>query len=298
MVRQRIATPDGDFLDLDMDPALQSAEVDDHPIVLLLHGLEGSARSGYAVETFRQLNRRKLHWVGLNFRSCSGQDNRACRLYHSGETTDLALVLRWLSGRFPGRRFAAVGFSLGGNVLLKYLGELGAEAAEHVTAAVAISVPYDLAAGARFLEHGMGRFYTGALLRPMQAKAMRRRDQWDGRVDFERALQATTFYEFDDALTAPLHGFDDADDYYHRSSSGRYVGAVRVPTLLIQAEDDPFVPQEAIPTSRIDANPRLYPSLSPHGGHVGFVAGANPLRPCFWAETAAARWLAEEMISG
>jgi predicted alpha/beta-fold hydrolase len=292
LVRERLGTPDDDFLDLDRVISSRPLATDPRPLVLLLHGLEGSARSGYAIETYRQLTGRGLACIGLNFRSCSGQDNRASRLYHSGETTDLALVLGILRRRYPDRPLAAVGFSLGGNVLLKYLGEQGPAASELLTAAAAVSVPFDLAAGARFLEHGMGPFYTHALLRPMRAKARRRCADWDGAVDLERALAATSFHAFDDALTAPLHGFAGADDYYRRSSSGQYLDTIRVPTLLIQAKDDPFVPHTAIPRDTIAANPHLVPLVFPHGGHVGFVAGANPLRPVFWAETAIARWLA------
>jgi uncharacterized protein len=290
LVRERIGTPDGDFLDLDWVGQI-GGEPADAPLVLVLHGLEGSARSGYAVELYRQLGRHKLAAVGLNFRSCSGELNRAPRLYHSGETGDLAFVLGVLGGRFPGRPLAAAGFSLGGNVLVKYLGEEGSSTP--LAAAAAVSVPFDLAAGADHLESGFGRLYVDALLRSLRAKVRVRAAEFDGRMDLARALAARTFREFDDAATAPLHGFAGADDYYRRSSSGALVGRVRVPTVLVQALDDPFLPGEAVPRADIAANPMLTDAVVAHGGHVGFASGPVPLRPRLWAESEAARFLRE-----
>ena len=291
--RERLATPDGDelLLDVVVDPPSPGGG-----LVLVLHGLEGSARSGYALETYRQLARHGLAAVGLNFRSCGGELNHAPRFYHSGETGDAALVLGHLAARFPGRPLAMVGVSLGGNVLLRYLGERGAEAAGRVRAAAAVSVPFDLAAGARHLERGSGRLYVRTLLRSLKRKVVLRAADLDGRVDPVAARRATTFRAFDDAVTAPLHGFADASDYYRRASSGPVLGAIRVPTLLIQSRDDPFLPAEAIPVQTIRANPALRGEITTAGGHVGFVAG-NPLRPRFWAEERAAAYLAEKMQS-
>lgn len=285
--RERVDTPDGDFLDLDWsgDPA------GSRPLTLVLHGLEGSARSGYAIELYRRLAEHGRAAVGLNFRSCSGEPNRARRLYHSGETGDLEHVLGLLGARFPGRTLTACGVSLGGNVLLKHLGERGA--ATPLAAAAAISVPYDLAAGARYMEHGVARLYVRVLLGSLQRKLRDRAAELGGMVDLGRALAARTFHQFDDAATAPLHGFADADDYYRRSSSGPLLGGIRVPTLLVSARDDPFVPASAIPAAAIAANPWLTGAVTTRGGHVGFISGSVPLRPRFWAERRCAAFVAQ-----
>jgi predicted alpha/beta-fold hydrolase len=232
--RERIALPDGDFLDLDWTRSIGGADPA-RAVAVVLHGLEGSARSGYALEAYRQLERRGLAAVGLNFRSCSGELNRGRRLYHSGETNDLRFVVGVLQRRYPEAWIGAVGFSLGGNVLLKYLAEeseerqRGADAADAgaagqggVRAAAAISVPYDLAASAAFTERGVARLYVRRLLRSLRAKVRARQADLGVMLDLRRALAARTFREFDDAATAPLHGFRDADDYYARSSSAAY----------------------------------------------------------------------------
>jgi hypothetical protein len=298
LVRERLATPDGDFLDLDWAETAVGP-LHDGPLAVVLHGLEGSARSGYALEAYRQLAGRGVAAVGLNFRSCSGELNRGMRLYHSGETEDLRFVVGVLGRRFPDRPLAAVGFSLGGNVLLKYLGEEGQEGQEGqgregwgaVVAAAAVSVPYDLAAGAAYTEHGVARAYVWRLLRSLKRKVRARGHAFGDRIDIPRALAARTFREFDDAATAPLHGFAGADDYYRRSSSARYLADIRIPTRLIHAADDPFLPASALPHQAVTRNPALEPLFTARGGHVGFVAGP-PWRRAYWAEGMAAEHVA------
>ena len=261
---------------------------------MVLHGLEGSARSKYAFEMYRALAAQGVEAVGLNFRSCSGEMNRAARLYHSGETSDLALVLDHLSAREPERILGAVGFSLGGNVLLKYLGEHGNQVPATVRAAAAISVPFDLSAGADFLERGFARLYRRYLVRQLQDKVRNKAGVLNGRIDLVRTRLARTFREFDGAVTAPLHGFCDAEDYYQRSSSARFLSAIAIPTLLIHSKDDPFLPQSALPEAAVRANSQITAVFTPHGGHVGFVSG-SPFRPIFWAEREAARFLARHL---
>ncbi len=286
--RERWDTPDGDFLDLDF---VEGARLRNDVLVLVLHGLEGSAHSGYSYEILRRFLDHGVAGVGLNFRSCSGELNRGRRLYHSGETTDLAWVLDRLRDEDPGRRLAAVGVSLGGNVLLKHLGERGSST--ELAAAAAWSVPFDLAAGARFMETGFATRYVGRLLRSLKSKARARADEIGRLIDLERTLRAKTFWEFDDAATAPLHGFSDAADYYRRSSSAAFVPKISVPTLIIHSRDDPFLPATAIPEAAMQANPAVTPVISDHGGHVGFVAGGLPFLPHFWAEDLIARWLVD-----
>ncbi len=260
------------------------------PLVLVLHGLEGSARSKYAIEMYRALAERGLASVGLSFRSCSGELNRLPRLYHSGETGDLACILDLLAGRFPDRPIGAAGFSLGGNVLLKYLGTLQSPSSSMVSAATAISVPFDLSAGADRLDRGFSRLYRWYLLRKLKRKTRAKARMLAPRIDVPRALAARTFRQFDDAATAPLHGFADAGDYYHRSSSARYLRGIAIPTLLIQSADDPFLPRHAVPGDAVRENPHLVAAFTERGGHVGFVSGV-PWAPVFWAEQAASAFL-------
>lgn len=288
--RERWTTPDGDFLDLDF---VEGADLRNNVLVLLLHGLEGSSRSGYILEFERRLFDHGIGAVALNFRSCSGELNRGQRLYHSGETSDLGWVIDRLRKQHPKRRLAAAGVSLGGNVLLKYLGERGSSAA--IAAAAAWSVPFDLAAGSRFMEHGFSLRYVERLLNSVRAKIRARESEFGPHIDLDRARRARTFWEFDDAATAPLHGFGSADDYYRQSSSGPLIPDIATPTLILHSRDDPFFPADAIPETAMIANPAVTPMITDHGGHVGFVSGGIPLLPHFWAEDFIARWLTDQL---
>lgn len=296
--RERMETPDGDFLDLDfatVDGA--PAAGDDAPLCIVVHGLEGSAQSSYVLETCRALAGYGIRAVAMNFRACSGEMNRTARFYHAGDTEDLAFLLGILGERYPSAPLLGVGFSLGANQLLKYLGERGDES--RIRAAVAVSVPFDLGAGADKLWGSfMGRAYTRHFVGRLIGKYRLKQELTGGalpgpELDAARILTSKSFREFDDALTARLHGFRDADDYYTTSSSARFLHAVRVPTLLVQALDDPFVDDAALPHAAIDGNPWLHKAFVPHGGHVGFIAGP-PHRPWFWAEREAARFLATQ----
>ena len=284
--RERWETPDGDFVDLDFVDGPAGS-----PWIHLFHGLEGSSASPYARMLMTQA--RALGWRGsvLNFRGCSGEPNRLPRAYHAGETGDLAFVVATLAQRFPGRPLGVVGFSLGGNVVLRWLGEQGRGAAATVRAAAAVSVPYDLARGADHSMSGAGRPYALRLIAELRAKARAKATLVAGRVDLERTLRARTFREFDEAFTAPLHGFRDADDYYTRGSSAPWLSAIAVPTLAIHALDDPFLPSAALPLAALRANPAITLALSDRGGHVGFVAG-SPWSPRFLAEQRLARFFA------
>ncbi len=288
--RERVDTPDGDFLDLDWAtvPA-RPAPGDDAPVVVVVHGLEGSAESAYVKETCRALWDRGIRAVAMNFRGCGGEINRLPRFYHAGDTGDIAFVLELLAARHPGVPLGAVGFSLGGNVLLKYLGERGE--GSRIRAAAAISIPFDLGAGADKLAASFtGRMYTGIFIRSLRRTYLAKRHMIGDQCDEPRVLASRTFREFDDAATARLHGFRDVDDYYGSSSSAQFLPRIRTPTLLVHAADDPFVPEDAIPHDAIRANPALHAAIVPNGGHVGFIAG-QPGRPEFWAEGEAARFL-------
>ena len=295
--RERLELPDGDFVDLDWAIKEGPGGLEDgkRPIALVLHGLEGSARSKYSIEAYRQLLSRGVAPVGLNFRSCSGELNRLPRLYHSGETTDLAFVLRTLRARHAPRCFGAIGFSLGGNVLLKYLGE-HAGSTEHVfpDVAAAVSVPFDLAAGATYIDRGVSKVYLAFLLRKLKRKIRGKRKLLTGLVNVDQVLQSRGFWGFDDAGTAPLHGFRSADEYYAQSSSNQFLAAINVTTLLIQSEDDPFLPCQAIPREAALENPHITTRFVNDGGHVGFVEG-SPWNFRFWAEATAAAFVSHRL---
>jgi predicted alpha/beta-fold hydrolase len=284
--RERVPTPDGDFVDLDWLDGPREA-----PLLLVLHGLEGSARSHYVRGLLGEARGRGWRGVALNFRSCSGELNLAPRFYHSGDTEDLDFVVRRLSEREPALSIGAVGVSLGGNVLLKWLGEQGSAAPRQVVGAVGISVPFDLAACARVLDRGLSRaIYTANFLRTMRRKVVEKARRLGDFVDVAAARRSRTFAEYDQAVTAPLNGFADALDYWTRASSGHYVARIRRPTLLIGALDDPFIPAACLPDpSRLPAN--VQAEFVPRGGHVGFIDGPWPWRARAWAEARAVTFL-------
>jgi len=283
--RERWDTPDGDFLDLDLIDATRP----NAPWCIILHGLEGHSERPYVRSAAAALYRRGFGVAMMNFRACSGEPNRRARTYHSGETEDLRFVVTTLRQRLPTAHLAAIGISLGGNVLLKYLAEEGDRSPVH--AAVAVSVPYDLQAGSTLLESStFGRFYTHYFLKSLLQKVEDKAHLVGEEVDLDRVRAATNLREFDDALTAPLHGFRDAADYYARSSSGPRLPEIAVPTLLLHAQDDPFLPFEAVPMRAMGDNPLIHPVITRYGGHVGFLRGSLR-RPGLWAEEAAARFL-------
>lgn len=289
--RERLDTPDGDFIDIDWGPN----PAPDSPLVVLLHGLEGSSRRPYVRSVARGLIARGIQPVGMNFRGCSGEPNRALTSYHSGDTGDLLGLVQTLRGRFPGRTIGAIGFSLGGNVVLKLLGEHTGGGHGLIDAAVAMSVPYDLAAGSRMLERsGMGRVYTGYFLRSLKAKVEMKRDRLGSVLDLDAVRAVRTIRAFDELVTSPLNGFEDARDYYARCSSVGFLERIEVPTLLLHAADDPFLPPEAIPARAAAANPDVTLDLVSAGGHVGFMTG-TPWAPRFWADERAADFLAASL---
>ena len=273
--RERVVLPDGDFLDLDWN----GHRSEDAPLVLLLHGLEGSSESPYAWGLLAAFRRRGWPAAVMHFRGCGGEPNRLARCYHSGETGDLAWVVSALRGRFPNRPLFAAGVSLGGNVLLKWLGELGPEAP--LAGAAAVSVPFDLGRCADRVEKGFSKVYRRHLVREMHRKILLKFGTWnESPIDLSQLSRWRTFREFDENVTAPLHGFTGAEDYYRRASSGPFVARIRIPTLIVQAKNDPFVPGSVLPP----VSPSVRLEASACGGHAGFVAGTVPGRPRYWLE--------------
>lgn len=285
---ERWETDDGDFIDLvrlDAPPG--------RPHLVILHGLEGTARSHYARGLLLEAVRRGWAADLLMFRGCSGEPNRAPRFYHSGDTGDLDAVARRLLANDATSPLLFVGVSLGGNVLLKWLGERGKSVDPRVTAAAAVSAPFDLARASRHIDRGFSRVYQRHFLHSLRKKALAKLGQYPELVSRERVRSARTLYEFDDIVTAPVHGFTDAGDYYARSSSIRFLSRIRVATLLLSAVDDPFLPSEVLEQVRDVArgNPYLEAEFLAKGGHVGFVSGQNPFRPFYYAEWRVAEFL-------
>jgi len=283
--RERWELPDGDFLDVDRhgDP--------EGPTVVVLHGLEGSSRAPYVKRLLVALRGHGLSAAAVNFRGCSGAMNRLPRLYHSGETGDLDAVVRRLAAERPGRPLAVAGFSLGGNVAAKWLGEQGAELPAEVRAGAVVSVPFDLSACAAAID-GPGFWpmvYRERFLRMLRRKALAKAQAFPGRIDLAAVSRIRTFADFDEQVTAPLHGFAGARDYWARSSSGPFLAGVRVPLLSLSAADDPMVPPSSLP--RAGASPQVTVEITPGGGHVGFVAGP-PWAFRFHAERRAGEFLA------
>ena len=293
--RERLETPDGDFVDIDFAGAAGDVDAD-APVVVVLHGLEGMTTRKYMRTTYRALLDRGIHPVGMNFRGCSGEPNRTARAYHSGETGDLRLVLETLKARHDGP-FGVMGYSLGGNVTLKFLGESGDAVRTLVSAGAAVSVPFDLDAGGRSLETGLvGRaVYTRYFMKPLRRKMLAKAELVADRCDLDAVARSRSIREFDDAATAPIFGFESAADYYARSSSDQFIPGIRVPTLIVHSRDDPFLPEASIPEDEMRANPAITPVITDRGGHQGYLAGSI-LRPVFWVEEIVAQWLADRLV--
>jgi len=289
MRREILPTPDGDDLIVDhLDGS--------HFRYLLLHGLEGSSNSVYMQGLMRIIAGLGFAATAMNFRSCARDPknlsrmlmNRTAWLYHSGDTRDLDFLVRSMPKDLP---IVAMGASLGGNVLLKWLGENPAQ--DIIKAAATMSVPYDLSAGARALSIGAGRFYTAQFFQTMKRKTVSVVQRFGVKLDVPGAMRARTFHDFDNASTAPLHGFRDADDYYERASSLPFLHAITTPALCISAEDDPFLPVEALRRAQAAASKSVEFRVSPRGGHTGFIAGSVPWRAEYWAEELMVGWAAE-----
>jgi predicted alpha/beta-fold hydrolase len=285
--RERFETHDGDFVDLDWLDAPAGT-----PLLLVLHGLEGSARSHYVAGLVRRAASAGWRAVAVHFRSCSGENNRLRRFYHAGDTGDLDEVLRALVAREPRVVMGAVGVSIGGNVLLKWLGEQEEAVPPHLVAAATISVPFNLVPCAKALDTGLCRvLYTSSFMRTFKAKLREKARRYPGFVDVRAALRARTFAEYDRVVTAPLGGFTDAMDYWVRASSAPWLSRVRRPALLLNALDDPFVPLQALPDPRT-LPPWIVTEFPRHGGHVGFIEGRWPWAADSWAERRAMEFLA------
>jgi len=267
--RERWDTPDGDFVDVDWLDAADARA----PLLVLLHGLEGSSASHYARAFAHWARRAGWRYAVPHWRGCSGELNRAPRAYHSGDWQEVAWLLQRLRAH-AGAPLHVVGVSLGGNALLRWAAEAGEGARALVATLAAVCAPLDLAAGGRAIDSGFNRVaYARMFLRTMKPKALAKLAQHPGLFDRDAVLAARTLYEFDNAFTAPLHGFADTDDYWARASAKPHLARIRVPTLALNARNDPFVPAASLPQQATDWLELWQPA---HGGHVGFPGGAFP----------------------
>ena len=283
MTRERIGTPDDDFLDLDATDTGASR------VVILSHGLEGSSRQTYIQGMARALVKRGWDVVALNCRGCGGEPNRQLRFYHSGATDDLGTVVDHVLANGRWEQLAMVGFSLGGNMTLKYLGEQGDAVDSRIKASVALSVPFDLAGSSVRLAAWSNRVYMRRFMRTLRAKVREKATRFPGRIDLTGLDAARTFADFDGGVTAPLHGFTSARDYWARAASRPYLPRITVPTLLVNAQDDPFLSPGCFPGKEAAASDVFHFEAPRFGGHVGFVTFGREDE--YWSEARAAAFL-------
>jgi predicted alpha/beta-fold hydrolase len=281
--RQRIETPDNDFLDLDYSTVGTSR------VGIVSHGLEGDSRRPYVLGMVHALNRRGWDAVAWNFRGCSGEPNRQLRSYHSGDTQDLHTVVNHMLAAGHYSQVALIGFSMGGNITLKYLGEQGSAVAPQIATAVAFSVPCDLASAAHAMNRPVNAIYLKRFLRMLHQKIRWKMELFPGAINDRGYRTIRTFKEFDNRYTAPLQGFRDAEDYWRRASSKPMLGAIRVPTLLVSAADDPFLAPTCYPLEAALMNPNFFLEIPAHGGHVGFIALSRD--GVYWSERRAMGFL-------
>ena len=275
LASERLELPDGDFVDLCLTANAGN------PIVVVFHGLEGCVDSHYVKPLLAAVEKRGWHGVFMHFRGCSGEYNRLERSYHSGDTGDIGFLMDHLHRLYPGVPIAAAGYSLGGNALLKYLGE--ADRKGQVHAAATVSVPYILAEGARRLKTGFSRVYQRRLLGLLKRKITGKFSRRDCPFDLDEVHKLNDFFRFDDRITAPLHGFAGVMEYYMRSSSRPFLKTVNVPSLLIHARDDPFMTEDVIPEDD-ELSECVQLELAKTGGHIGFVSGRVPGYALYWLE--------------
>jgi len=296
--RERLITPDNDFIDVDW------CGESNQPLIILLHGLAGSSQSGYIKGLQIALLTEGFRSVALNFRGCSGEYNCSARCYHSGETEDIHFLYQTLRQREPHTPFAAVGFSLGGNVLLKWLGEQGNKLS--LFAAIAVSVPLVLSTCATKLDNGFSKIYRENLLRELKHHVLAKQRHLEklGKLKEANRIERlgdlsniNSFWQYDDRVVARLHGFKNVQDYYQRSSSRQFLKSIAITTLLIQARDDPFMTAAVLPDLD-ELSSSVHLEITQGGGHVGFIAGEIPFKPDYWLEQRIPEFLKQHLAFG
>ncbi|MBE0366523.1 hydrolase [Pseudoalteromonas aurantia] len=278
---EELTTPDGDFLEL----AWAKNKKPSAPIAIILHGLEGNINSFYAKGMLNALSKKGFNAVLMHFRNCSRAPNKLARAYHSGETSDLSFLIKTLKQRYADSPLYAVGFSLGGNVLAKYLGEQRHTC--KLSGAAVISAPYHLSSSCQVIRNSCYGLYQKYLLDRMKKSFSRKLPTIQSVLPLDKVTlnNFDDLWQFDNQITAPLHGFDNAEDYYHQASAQPYLKHIQTPTLLIHAKDDPMLSVQAIP-HEAQVSSAVTLAVSERGGHVGFISGMNPFKPFFWLEQA------------
>jgi len=281
--RERICTVDDDFLDLDW--STRGSE----KLAIISHGLEGNSERGYVLGMVKAINRSGWDGLAWNMRGCSGQPNRKLRFYHSGATDDLSAVIEHVLNLEKYGLIGLVGFSLGGNMTLKYLGERGDQVDPVIALAATCSVPCDLASGADQMAKLSNRIYMKRFTRMLHEKIKAKMRMMPDKIDDKGYDQIRTFREFDDRYTAPIHGFKDANDYYRRASSRQFLHNIAIPTLLVNAKNDPFLPGPCYPVEEARAHPTFFLEMPESGGHVGFISFNRENE--YWFESRAVAFL-------
>lgn len=278
--RERFETPDGDFLNLSRLDGSPNT-----PVIVVLHGLGSSSEAPYIHSLLSKIHQAGWRAVAINARGSGKELNRLKEIHHGGKTNDLDSIINYLIETKHEKLIYLVGYSLGGNIILKWLGEKEAALPKEVKKAVAVSVPYDLAKAAQNLDHGFNqKVYTRLLLRGLKKQALEKEKQFPGIIDVEKVKNADTFQIFDREVTARLNGFQDENDYWKQSSSLHFLERIKTPVLLIHAANDPFLPVKNLPLEIIKQSPNLKLLLTSDGGHLGFISGSIPFRPNDWLE--------------
>lgn len=285
--RQRLDTPDGDFLDLDFSEVSENG-----PVAILVHGLEGSSQQGYMLGMTRALNLRGISVVSMNLRGCGGELNRRLTSYNLGSTEDLHFVSQHIARMRPNAPQILIGFSLGGNLILKFLGECGAEAAKRIQRAVTFSVPCDLKSTAQIISSSSNRLYYYRFMKSIQGKLKEKDRRFPGQIHPKVLNWPESFKTFDDHFTVPILGLQSAEHYWETSSSKQYLADIRVPTLLVNAKDDPLISAQCFPVDIAESSEFFHFEAPSHGGHVGFISFNEAGE--YWSEKRALSFILEK----
>ena len=281
--RKRLETKDNDFIDLDF------SSVSSNKIVIAIHGLEGSSKSNYINTITQTLNQANYDVVAFNMRGCSGEPNRILSSYHSGKTEDLLEIISYLENNYNYEQIHVVGYSLGGNLTLKFMGEFVNDMPDSIVSAVGISVPCDLKGSVESISKSENKIYRNGFLKTLKEKALFKAKKFpEANLDVDKIKKATNFYDFDDLVTAPIHGFLDAEDYWSKSSCKQFIKEITHPTLLISSKDDPFLNEACFPITEAKENENFTFIQTKYGGHLGFVEGFNLKKQ---------RWIEKQVLS-
>jgi predicted alpha/beta-fold hydrolase len=269
--RERITTWDNDFIDLDF------SQINSTKLVVLIHGLEGGSESKYILAASSELNKAGYDTVSFNLRGCSGEDNVLLSTYHSGKTEDLEFVISYLIENYSYDKIMIVGYSLGGNITLKYFGEHALKISDKVSCGIAVSVPVDLASSSKKMGGSHNKLYMNKFLKSLRSKVLEKSEKHPSyNLDINKLMNAKTFKDFDGLYTAPVSGFSGPEDYWKKASSKPYLPSIKKPVLLISSKDDPFLAKECYPYKEAKESNYFHLEVTKYGGHVGFISSFLP----------------------